>query len=98
MKYYFKKIWEEHRDGVSLGIALFVLVGVMGSLLWIKHDDKRDIPMESTSEKNIRAELFDYKGHQYIMFEESRAFGASSILHNPDCKKCKPVTDSQKDR
>lgn len=85
----FKKIWEEHQDGVTLGIALFVLVGVMGSLLWIKHNDTRDIPMDSTSVEEIKAKSFDYKGHQYIMFEESRAFGASSILHNPDCKKCK---------
>ena len=85
----FKKIWEEHQDGVSLGIAMVVLAGVMLSLLWVKHDEKRDVQMESTSEESIRAESFDYKGHQYILFEESRAFGASSILHNPDCKKCK---------
>jgi hypothetical protein len=89
MKYKFKKIWAEHEEGFVLGIALFGLLGVMLSLLWVKHDEKRDILMESTSEKSIRAELFDYKGHQYILFEESRAFGASSFLHNPDCKKCK---------
>ena len=85
----FKKIWEEHQDGVSLGIAMFVLAGVMLSILWVKHDEKRNIQMESTSEKSVRAESFDYKGHQYILFEEGRAFGASNILHNPDCKKCK---------
>ena len=89
MKSKFKMIWEEHQDGVSLGIASFVLAGVMLSLFWVKHDEKKDIPMESTSEEDVKAKTFDYKGHQYILFEECRAFGESSILHNPDCKKCK---------
>ncbi len=89
MNYNFKKIWGEWKETIMVCIAFIVLIGVMLSLLWVKHDKKRDIPMESTSEKNIRAESFDYKGHQYILFEESSVLGSSSVVHNPDCKKCK---------
>ena len=89
MKDKLKKIWEKHMDVIALGITLFVLIGVMLSLSWVKHNKEEDTPMESTSEEEIKAKSFDYKGHQYILFEETRSFGASSILHNPDCKKCK---------
>ena len=84
-----KKIWEEHQEGVALGIAMFVLAGVMFMLFRTSHNAEGEFPMESTSEEKIKAKSFDYKGHQYILFEEARALGASSILHNPDCKKCK---------
>lgn len=49
------------------------------------------LSMESTSEKVIKAKTFDYRGHQYFFFEVARALGASSVLHNPDCKKCKSL-------
>lgn len=88
MKDKLKKFLIEH-DGVALGIALFVVVCVMMSLTLVNRNSEKNTPIESTSEKSIKATSFDYKGHQYILFEESRRFGASSILHNPDCKKCK---------
>lgn len=82
-------MWEEHMEGISLGIALFVLVGVMLMLFRTSHNVDETLAMEPTSENVIKAKTFDYKGHQYILFEEARALGSSSVLHNPDCKKCK---------
>lgn len=89
MKYKLKKIWEKHMDVIALGITLFVLACVMMSLALVNHNSEKNTPMESTSEEEIRAKSFDYKGHQYILFEETRPLGASSFLHNPDCRKCK---------
>ena len=89
MKYKYKKIWEERKDTVMVCIAFIVLFSVMMSLTLVNHNSEKNTPMESTSEEAIKARSFDYKGHQYILFEENRSFGASSILHNPDCKKCK---------
>lgn len=89
MKYKFKKIWGECKDGVALGIGLFALLGVILIPSWGNHNEEKDTPMELTSEKSIRAESFDYKGHQYILFERSSPLGSSSVLHNPDCRKCK---------
>ena len=89
MKNKFKKILAERRDGVALSIALIVIAGVMLSSSLISHNAEENDPRESTSEEGIKATSFDYKGHQYILFEENRSFGASSILHNPDCRKCK---------
>ena len=87
MKCKFKKIWGDWRETIMVVIAFIVLACVMLSISWIKHDDKQNNPMESTSEEKIKAKSFDYKGHQYILFEECRAFEASSFIHDPDCKK-----------
>lgn len=89
MKFKLKKIWKEHMEGISLGIAFIVLVIVMLKLFRVSHNADETLVMESTSENAIKAKTFDYKGHQYILFEEARSFGASSFLHSPDCKKCK---------
>ncbi|MBR2229850.1 MAG: hypothetical protein IJ886_06225 [Prevotella sp.] len=55
MKDKLKKIWEKHMDVIALGITLFVLIGVMLSLSWVKHNKEEDTPMESTSEEEIKA-------------------------------------------
>ena len=89
MKYKLKKILEEHEDGAVICLLFFVIGGLGLSLSLIGHHAEKNDPRESTSEEAIKARSFDYKGHQYILFEENRSFGASSILHNPDCKKCK---------
>lgn len=89
MKCKFKKIWGEWKNTIMAITAFIIVACLMLSLSWIKHDDKQNNPMESTSEEKIKAKSFDYKGHQYILFEECRAFGASSFIHDPDCKKCK---------
>lgn len=89
MKYKLKKILEKHEDGAVICIIFIaVAVGVLPFSL-IGRNAKKNDPRESTSEEGIKATSFDYKGHQYILLEEDRSFGASSILHNPDCKKCK---------
>ena len=89
MKGKLKKFMTEHEDvaviciifiGVAIGMLPFSLIGL---------NAKKNDPRELTSEEGIKATSFDYKGHQYILFDETRSFGASSILHNPDCKKCK---------
>ena len=89
MKNKLKKIWEKHMEGIALGIALIVLAGVMFVFFRTSHNVDETLAMEPTSEEEIKAKTFDYKGHQYILFEEARPLGASSFLHNPDCKKCK---------
>ena len=86
MKNKLKKIWEEYMNGISLGIALIVLAGVMFMFFRSNHNADETLKMEPTSENVIKAKTFDYKGHQYILFEEARRFGTSSFLHNPDCK------------
>lgn len=70
-------------------LFFFVLGGVMLMPLRIRRDAEKNTPMELTSEEEFKAKTFDYRGHQYILFEEARRFGASSFLHNPDCKKYK---------
>ena len=45
--------------------------------------------MDSTSEKGIEARAFDYKGHKYILFEKTNVFGQISVVHDPNCCKCK---------
>lgn len=89
MKYKLKKIWEEHMEGIALGIALIVLGGVMFMLFRTSQNVDETLAMEPTSENVINAKTFDYRGHQYILFEETRPLVSSSFLHNPDCKKCK---------
>ena len=84
MKDKLKKFFAEHRDNVVFYMAMLDLAGVMLSLTLISNNTER----ESTSEEEIKAKSFDYKGHQYILFDENHTFGASSILHDPDCKKC----------
>lgn len=33
---------------------------------------------------------FNYKGHDYIKFEDSYSqYKNSGVVHNPDCKKCR---------
>ena len=91
MKNKLKKIWEEYMNGISLGIALIVLAGVMFMFFRTSHNADEMLTMESTSEEEIKAKSFDYRGHQYFFFEVGRALGSSSVLHNPDCKKCKSL-------
>ena len=89
MKDKLKKFMIEHEDVAVMCIIFFaVAVGVLPFSL-IGRNAKKNELRESTSEEGIKATSFDYKGHQYILFEESGSFGASSILHNPDCRKCK---------
>lgn len=75
-----KKIWEEYMNGISLGIALIVLAGVMFVFFRTSHKADEITKMESTSEKEIKAKSFDYKGHQYILFEEARCFGGIKLF------------------
>ena len=89
MKDKLKKFMIEYEDvAVICIIFIAVAVGLLPFSL-LSHNAEKNDPRESTSEEAIKARSFDYKGHQYILFEENRSFGASSILHNPDCKKCK---------
>lgn len=94
MKDKLKKFMIEH-ENVAVICIIFIAVAVgMLPFSLIGRNAKKNDPRESTSEEVIKATTFDYKGHQYILFEENRSFGASSILHNPDCKKCKLDTQA----
>ena len=88
MKDKFKNILAEHEDAVVICIIFIVVAVGMLPFSLIGRNAKKNDPRESTSEEGIKATSFDYKGHQYILLEENRSFGASSILHNPDCRKC----------
>lgn len=50
-----KKIWEEYMNGISLGIALIVLAGVMFMFFRTSRNADEMLSMESTSEKVIKA-------------------------------------------
>ena len=89
MKNKFKKFWEEYRIGILVGIAIPVTFAWLLTPVLISHNEEEETPMESTSDKSIRAETFDYKGHQYILFSTGSRLGPSGFLHDPDCKKCK---------
>ena len=89
MKYKFKKIWVEWKDVIQIGVALMALFGLFLVILLANHNAEKNYPMDSTSEKGIRAKSFEYKGHQYVLFEKSNFFGSSSGVHDPDCKICK---------
>ena len=89
MKDKLKKFMIEH-ENVAVICIIFIAVAVgMLPFLLIGRNVKKNDPRESTSEEGIKATSFDYKEHQYILFKENRSFGASSILHNPDCRKYK---------
>jgi hypothetical protein len=85
MKYKFKRLWVEWKDVVLIGIAFMALFGLFAVALWANHNAEKNNPMDSTSEKGIRAKSFEYKGHQYILFKKSNFFGESSVVHDPDC-------------
>ena len=89
MKDKFKKIGEDWKVIVMVGIGLCVVLGWLLIPALISHNKEEDTPMESTSDKSIRAASFDYKGHQYILFMGNSRLGPSGFLHNPDCRKCK---------
>lgn len=86
MKCKFKKFWEKY-DALVLGVlALFILFWVP---VGIHLSNRYNNPTDPTSEKGIEAKSFEYKGHQYILFEKTNLFGQISIVHDPDCNKCK---------
>lgn len=89
MKYRVKKLWVEWKDVVLIGIGLMMLLCLVLIPIWANHNAEKNNPMDSTSEKGIKAKPFEYKGHQYILFEKSNFFGSSSVVHDPDCMKCK---------
>lgn len=82
----FKKIWEKY-DALILGVLLLAI------LFWVPvgiHLYNRDnTPVDSTSEKGIEAKSLEYKGHKYLLFEKTDFFGPISVVHDPDCNKCK---------
>ncbi len=89
MKYCFKRFWAKRRDQIMMGFgvsAIFLLM--MVPFIANKLSEKNN-PVDLTSEKGIKAKLFEYKEHQYIFFEKSNFFGSSSVVHDPDCSKCK---------
>lgn len=88
MKDGFKNFLRKHRDSIIFGGCISVMAIIMLMPLWIDND-KEDTPMESTSDKIIKAESFYYKGHQYLLFSTGSRHGPSGILHDPDCTKCK---------
>ena len=88
MKYKFKKFWSEWRDLVLIGVGLLLLLSLFLIALLANRSAKNN-PMDSTSEKGIEARSFDYKGHKYILFEKTNLFGQISVVHDPNCCKCK---------
>ena len=87
MKYKFKKFWAEWRDTVFVGIIILLLLSIWMMPFWANHNAEKNNPMDSTTEKGIRAKSFEYKGHKYILFEEKSVFGHISVVHDPDCCK-----------
>lgn len=85
----FMKFWEKRRDLVLIGVGLLLLFSLVMIPIWANHEAEKDKPMEPTSMKGIRASSFEYKGHQYVLFEKSNILRSSNIVHDPDCKKCK---------
>jgi hypothetical protein len=51
--------------------------------------EKERHPIRVPLEKDIEARSFDYKGHKYILFEKTNVFGQISVVHDPNCCKCK---------
>ena len=89
MKYKFKEFWGEWKDWVLMSVGLLLLFSLFGIALFNINDAKKENPMDPTSEKGIEARAFDYKGHKYILFEKTNVFGQISVVHDPNCCKCK---------
>lgn len=81
-----KKFWDEYD-------ALIIFLFSMSFLFWVPtciHLFNIDnTPVDSTSEKGIEAKSLEYKGHKYLLFEKTDFFGPISVVHDPDCNKCK---------
>ena len=84
MKYKFKKFWEKYYDVVLGILALLILFWLP---VGIHLSNRNNAPTDSTSVKGIEAKSFEYKGHQYILFEKTNVLGQISVVHDPDCCK-----------
>ena len=89
MKYKIKRLWLEYKDWILVGIAFLLLFCLFMIPLWANHKAEKNNPKDSTSDKGIVANTFEYKGHQYILFEKTNVFGPISVVHDPDCCKMK---------
>ena len=85
MKYKFKRFWVEWRDWVLIGTAMLLLFCLLMLPVWANHNAEKKTPMYITSEKDIEAKSFEYKGHKYLLFEKTNLVGPISVLHDPDC-------------
>ena len=86
MKYKLKSFWGKY-DVLVLGVLVFFI------LFWvpvgIHLSNRNNTPADSTSEKGVEAKSFEYKEHKYLLFEKTNVFGPISVVHDPDCNKCK---------
>ena len=87
MKYKFKKFWAECKDLAWLVYGFLLLLSIWMMPFWANHNAEKNNPMDSTTEKGIRAKSLEYKGHKYILFEENSVLGQISVVHDPDCCK-----------
>ena len=67
---------------------------IIASLLMIVLSGCHCICEEEQTKKNYympeNVKEFNYKGHDYIKFEDSYSqYKNSGVVHNPDCKKCR---------
>lgn len=89
MKYFFYKFWAKWRDQIMIGLGVSAIVLLLMTPLIANKLSERDNPMELSSDEGIQAKSFEYKGHQYVLFEKRNIIRSSSIVHDPDCNKCK---------
>ena len=72
-------------ESIRLYALIFLIVGGIFGFAAYVHDKNKDLtPLEK-----LDVSEFTYKGHKYILFKETNVFGQISVVHDPDCNKCK---------
>lgn len=79
--------WFKDTDWSFVGLMLMFVLLVGGIFGYAAYSNEKD--KQKSAEEKLRTEEFTYKGHQYIKFKEHDLFGGSSVVHDPNCCKCK---------
>ena len=69
---------------IYFSIAFFI--GFMLLLVWGAYmSDQRYEALEATSNQRLRADVFTYGKHRYIMFKRNNVANNTYIVHDPAC-------------
>ena len=69
---------------------LLIIASLLMLVLSGCHCNREEVKKKKNYYMPENVKEFNYKGHDYIKFEDSYSqYKNSGVVHNPDCKKCR---------